>query len=91
MNTDAASEPLTALIVDDEPAIQRLLTITLEANGYRVAVAGTGQEGLAAAAQRRHDVIILDLGLPDLNGVYVLKQLRGWTQTPVVVVTVLDG
>ncbi len=70
--------------------MQRLLTLTLESNGYRVATAGTGQEGLTAAAERRHDVIILDLGLPDLNGVMVLKHLRGWTQTPVVVLTVLD-
>ena len=67
-----------------------MLTITLEANGYRVTTAGTGQEGLTPAAQRRHDIIILDLGLPDLNGVLVLKQLREWTQTPVVVLTVLD-
>jgi two-component system, OmpR family, KDP operon response regulator KdpE len=90
VNTTEAKNSLSALVIDDEPQIQRLLTITLEANGYRVATAGSGQEGLASAAQRRHDVIILDLGLPDLNGVLVLKHLRGWTQTPVVVLTVLD-
>lgn len=90
MNTTETKNSLSALVIDDEPQIQRLLTITLEANGYRVATAGTGQEGLASAAQRRHDVIILDLGLPDLNGVQVLKHLRGWSQTPVVVLTVLD-
>ena len=90
MNTTETKNACTALIIDDEPQIQRLLTITLEANGYRVATASTGQEGLTVAAQRRHDVIILDLGLPDLNGLQVLKHLRGWTQTPVVVLTVLD-
>jgi two-component system KDP operon response regulator KdpE len=82
--------PISALLIDDEPQILRLLTITLEANGYRVATAASGQEGIAAAAQRRHDVIILDLGLPDLNGIAVLKQLREWTQTPVIILTVQD-
>jgi two-component system KDP operon response regulator KdpE len=81
---------ISALVIDDEPQIQRLLTISLEANSYRVSIAGTGQEGLAIAAQRRHDIIILDLGLPDLNGIAVLKQLREWTQTPVIILTVLD-
>jgi two-component system KDP operon response regulator KdpE len=90
MNLIDPPKPLSALVIDDEPQIQRLLAITLEANGYRVSAAETGQDGLAAAAQRRHDVIILDLGLPDLNGVVVLKQIRGWTQTPVVVLTVQD-
>jgi len=90
MNFETVPSRLAALVIDDEPPIQRLLTITLEANGYRVVTAGTGQDGLAAAAQRRHDIIILDLGLPDMDGVVVLKQIRGWTQTPVVVLTVLD-
>jgi two-component system KDP operon response regulator KdpE len=90
VNTTETKNTCSALVIDDEPQIQRLLTITLESNGYRVATAASGQEGLTLAAQRRHDVIILDLGLPDLNGVLVLKHLRGWTQTPVVVLTVLD-
>jgi two-component system KDP operon response regulator KdpE len=89
--TAATTEtPISALLIDDEPQILRLLTITLEANGYRVATAASGQEGIAAAAQRRHDIIILDLGLPDLNGIAVLKQLREWTQTPVIILTVQD-
>ena len=75
MNSGEPRQPLSVLVIDDEPQIQRLLTITLEANGYRVATANDGQEGLAAAAQRRHDVILLDLGLPDLNGVVVLKRI----------------
>ena len=90
MNATASQSPVSVLVIDDEPQIQRLLTITLEANGYRVSTAGTGQEGLAAAAERRHDLVILDLGLPDLVGIEVLKKMREWTQTPVVVLTVQD-
>jgi two-component system KDP operon response regulator KdpE len=65
--------------------------VALEANGYRVSTASDGQQGIAAAAQRRHDAIILDLGLPDMNGLQVLKSVREWTQTPVIVLTVQDG
>jgi two-component system KDP operon response regulator KdpE len=90
VNATASQSPVSVLVIDDEPQIQRLLTITLEANGYRVSTAGTGQEGLAAAAERRHDLVILDLGLPDLVGIEVLKKMREWTQTPVVVLTVQD-
>jgi two-component system KDP operon response regulator KdpE len=90
LNHKETRPSLSALVIDDEPQMQRLLTITLEANGYRIMVAGTGKEGLEAAAQRRHDIILLDLGLPDINGLLVLKQLREWTQTPVVILTVLD-
>src|SRR5580698_6309845 len=80
----------SALVVDDEPQMQRLLTITLEANGYGVTTAGTAHDALTVAAQRRHDIIILDLGLPDRNGIEVLKQIREWSQTPVMVLTVQD-
>jgi len=90
VNTALNQAHISALVIDDELQIQRLLTISLEANGYRVTTTGTGQEGLAIAAQRRHDVIVLDLGLPDFSGISVLKQLREWTQTPVVVLTVQD-
>jgi two-component system KDP operon response regulator KdpE len=83
--------PLSVLVIDDEPQIRRLLTIALEANHYRIATASDGKQGLAAAAQRRHDAIILDLGLPDMDGIEVLKQLREWTETPVIVLTVQDG
>jgi len=85
------NSPISALVIDDEIQIQRLLTIALEANGFRVTTAITGQEGLAAAAEHRHDVIILDLGLPDLAGVALLKRIREWTQTPVVILTVQDS
>ena len=89
MNESAANKP-TALIVDDEVQIRRLLRVCLEANGYRVVEAATGQEGITEAAQRRPDVVILDLGLPDMDGVTVLKRLREWSRVPVVVLSVRD-
>ena len=66
----------SVLIIDDEVQIRRLLRVTLEANGYRVLEAATGPDGLAEAAQRNPDVIILDLGLPGMDGLTVLKRLR---------------
>jgi two-component system KDP operon response regulator KdpE len=90
MNTTSTDE-FSALLIDDEPQIQRLITTVLEANHYRVTTASTGREGLATISQQRHDVIILDLGLPDVGGVEVLKKLREWTQTPVVILTVHDS
>ena len=91
MNLTENKTPLSILVIDDEAQIQRLLTVALDSNGYRVYTSSDGRQGIAAAAQRRHDAIILDLGLPDINGVEVLKNLRGWTQTPVIVLTVQDG
>jgi len=91
MNSDPAPPSLSVLVIDDEPQMRRLLTTALEANAFRVRIAATGQEGLAAAAQHRHDLIILDLGLPDLGGITVLKRLREWTQTPVIILTVEDS
>jgi len=80
----------TALVIDDEPQIRRLLRITLEANGYRVFDANTGNDGVVQAAQRRPDVVLLDLGLPDLDGIAVLKRLREWSRVPVIILTVRD-
>lgn len=84
---NAAPKPLI-LIVDDEPQIRRLLTVTLEANGYRVLSAATGQEGLVLAAQHRPALTILDMGLPDLPGQEVLNRLREWSDAPVVILSV---
>lgn len=81
---------LTALVVDDEVQIRRLLRITLEANSYRVFEAGTGKEGLVEAASRRPDVVLLDLGLPDVEGLTVLKRLREWSHVPVLILSVRD-
>jgi len=80
----------TALIIDDELQMRRLLRVCLETNGYRVAEAATGKEGIAEAAQHPPDVVILDLGLPDMEGVEVLKRLREWSRVPVVVLSVRD-
>jgi len=85
------SSPSSVLVIDDEPPIQRLLSINLESAGYRVHVAEDGEKGLLRAAQKHHDAIILDLGLPDMGGVEVLKRLREWTQTPVIILTVHDS
>ena len=80
----------TVLVIDDEVQIRRLLRVSLESNGYRVIEASTGQEGIIEAAQRKPDVVILDLGLPDLDGVAVLQRLREWSQVPVLVLSVRD-
>ncbi|HTD65095.1 MAG TPA: response regulator [Candidatus Limnocylindria bacterium] len=89
MSADTANKP-TVLVIDDEIQIRRLLRVTLEANGYRVFEATAGQEGIAEAAQRHPDVVLLDLGLPDMDGVTVLKRLREWSRVPVVVLSVRD-
>jgi two-component system KDP operon response regulator KdpE len=88
MNT--STPKATALVIDDELQIRRLLRVCLEANGYRVLEAATGQEGITEAAQWKPDVVLLDLGLPDLDGVTVLKRLREWSRVPVVVLSVRD-
>jgi two-component system, OmpR family, KDP operon response regulator KdpE len=87
--TQERANPI-ALIIDDEVQIRRLLKISLEANGYRVFEAANGELGLAEAAQRRPDIVVLDLGLPDMDGVAVLKRLREWSSVPVVVLSVRD-
>jgi len=79
-----------ALIIDDELQIRRLLRACLEGNGYRVLEAGTGQEGITQVAQHPPDLVLLDLGLPDMDGVAVLKRIREWSQVPVVVLSVRD-
>jgi two-component system KDP operon response regulator KdpE len=83
--------PFSVLAIDDEFQIQRLLSLALETEGYRVSTAGTGGEALALAARQRHDLFIIDLGLPDMSGSVVLKRLREWTQAPVIILTVQDG
>lgn len=78
------------LIIDDEPQIRRLLRVTLEASAYRVFDTATGNDGLIQAAQRRPEAILLDLGLPDLEGIEVLKRLREWSKVPVIILSVRD-
>ncbi|HEY1489782.1 MAG TPA: response regulator [Verrucomicrobiae bacterium] len=79
-----------ALVIDDEAQIRRLLRVTLEANGYDVVEAATGGDGIVQAAQCRPNVILLDLGLPDMDGLAVLKRLREWSRVPIVILSVRD-
>jgi two-component system KDP operon response regulator KdpE len=90
MSNSEQVKSTTALVIDDEPQIRRLLRVTLEANGYRVFEAANGNDGLAETAQRRPDIVLLDLGLPDIDGVTVLKRLREWTGVPVIILSVRD-
>jgi len=75
------------LLIEDEPQMRRFLRITLESHGYRFVEAGTAQEGLMQASMRNPDVVLLDLGLPDLDGLEVTERLREWTQTPIIVIS----
>ena len=78
------------LVVDDEKAIQRFLKNALSSAEFSVHIAGGGKEALAAAVAIRPDLIILDLGLPDMDGVEVLRRLREWTQVPIIILSVRD-
>jgi two-component system, OmpR family, KDP operon response regulator KdpE len=75
------------LIVEDEPALLRALRINLRARGYDVATAAAGREALAEARRRPPDLVLLDLGLPDLDGGEVIRELRGWSRAPVIVLS----
>ncbi len=79
------------LIVDDELQIRRFLRISLEANGYDVHETETGQDAILKTAQLRPDLVILDIGLPDIEGLEVLRRLREWTATPVIMLSVRDS
>jgi two-component system, OmpR family, KDP operon response regulator KdpE len=79
------------LVIDDEPQILRALRTILTAHHYQVSIARNGEEGLALAAAEQPDIIILDLGLPDIDGIQVCEQLRQWTATPIIVLSVRSG
>jgi two-component system KDP operon response regulator KdpE len=79
-----------ALIIDDEVQIRRLLRVALEGENYRVHEAENGQQGLIEIANHKPAIILLDLGLPDLEGLEALKRLREWSEAPVIVLTVRD-
>ncbi|MGE5133780.1 MAG: response regulator [Gemmatimonadota bacterium] len=76
------------LVVDDEPSILRALRINLTARRYEVTTASDGAAGLAAVAREHPDVVILDLGLPDMHGTEVIRGVRGWSSTPIIVLSV---
>jgi two-component system KDP operon response regulator KdpE len=90
MSVNTTKSGTVALVIDDEPQIRRLLRVTLEANGYSVAEAVNGEDGIVQAAQSRPEVVVLDLGLPDMDGVAVLKRIREWSRVPVIILSVRD-
>ena len=79
------------LVVDDEPQILRALGTNLRARGFEIDLAETGEEALELAARHRPDLVIVDLGLPGIDGVEVVRGLRGWTNVPIVVLSVRDA
>jgi len=81
----------TILVIEDEAALRRALRIFLDAHGYGVVLAATGREGLELAAREHPDVVILDLGLPDMDGVQVATELRSWSRVPIVVLSARDA
>src|SRR5207302_1253612 len=86
----AVERMTTILVIEDTPAIGRALRAALEARGYQVVVALTGESGIDAAALNDPAAIILDLGLPDMDGVNVCRRIRDWSDVPIIVLTVDD-
>lgn len=84
------SQDFRVLIIDDEAAIRNVIQMNLKTQGYEVAEASNGKEGLGMAATFHPHLVILDLGLPDIDGYQVLKQLRTWTTIPIIILTVTD-
>jgi len=82
-----SGQEATVLVIEDEPEIRRFLRTTLPAHGFRLIEATTGQDGLTEARARNPDLILLDLGLPDLDGTEVIRQVREWTATPIIVLS----
>ncbi|WBL24248.1 response regulator [Zunongwangia sp. HGR-M22] len=82
---------INILIIDDEPQIRKLLQINLESNDYKVIQASTGKDGIALAANHRPDLILLDIGLPDISGHQVLNNLREWNNNPIIILSVQDN
>ena len=83
--------PDTILVIDDEVQIRRLLEITLSSNGFKIYEAGTGKDGLIAAATQHPALIILDLGLPDADGIEILKKIREWYKKPILILSVKNS
>jgi two-component system KDP operon response regulator KdpE len=86
----SATAPII-LVIEDESAIQKFLRVTLESQQFKVLIAETGRAGMIAAASHQPDLIILDLGLPDMDGVQLVKQLREWSSVPTIVVSARGG
>ena len=79
------------LVVDDEPQIRKALSVNLRARGYEVDVATTGEEALTLAAGNHPDLVLLDIGLPGIDGIEVVEGLRGWTTVPIIMLSVRDA
>jgi two-component system, OmpR family, KDP operon response regulator KdpE len=86
MSAEGNAGPLI-LLIEDEPQMRRFLRVSLSAHGYRLVEAATGREGLTQAAGRNPDVILLDLGLPDQDGLDLTRELREWSATPIIVIS----
>jgi two-component system, OmpR family, KDP operon response regulator KdpE len=85
------SKMLHILVIDDEPQIRRAMRTILTKKGFKVTTASDGEEGLSLAAANEPDIIILDLGLPDMDGVEVCARLREWTECPIIILSVRDN
>ncbi|HVV70076.1 MAG TPA: response regulator transcription factor [Verrucomicrobiae bacterium] len=85
---DPVTKPLVVLVVDDEPQIRRLLHLCLERNGYAPVEAATAEQGIDQAIAHQPDLVLLDLGLPDTDGLTVLQRIREWSQVPIIVLSV---
>lgn len=90
-SANASAPPPRILVIDDEPQIRKFLDISLRAQGYAVTLAENGEAGLSALATQGADLVMLDIGLPDRDGHEVLRELRGWSQVPVIMLTVRAG
>ena len=87
---DSPASPANApvvVVIEDEPQIRRFLRPTLTSQGYRVVEAASGEEGITQAGTRKPDIVILDLGLPDIDGLEVIRRLREWTAVPIIVLS----
>ena len=82
--------PVRVLVVDDEPAVRRFLRSSLQTRGYQISEAQTGEEAISSVAASRPDIILLDIGLPDLSGVEVTRVLREWCSIPIIMLSVRD-
>jgi two-component system, OmpR family, KDP operon response regulator KdpE len=83
----SSNQTATVVLIEDEKQIRRFVRVSLEAQGMSVHEAETGQKGLVEAATRKPDLVIVDLGLPDTDGIDVIRELRGWTELPIIVLS----